>query len=155
MFEILLKVVPLSVDAFKWLFNRQDRKKEEFASLCERITENLESFARANDDERRSRNLCNELKVYVPAIEKMAEGILEDNQLKDMAEALNTVCETWKEHREKQENNLHITDHLAYRVLAMLIELSMMKSMSSKLRSIPRSFFKSYRKSSIWLRIAF
>src|SRR5215510_8216664 len=108
MFEILLKVVPLSVDAFKWLFNRQDRKKEEFASLCERITENLESFARANDDERRSRNLCNELKVYVPAIEKMAEGILEDNQLKDMAEALNTVCETWKEHREKQENNLHI-----------------------------------------------
>jgi hypothetical protein len=108
MFEILLKVVPLSVDAFKWLFNRQDRKREEFASLCERITENLESFARASDDERRSRNLCNELKVYVPAIENMAEGIMEDNQLKDMAEALNTVCETWKEHREKQENNLHV-----------------------------------------------
>jgi len=108
MFEILLKVLPLSADAFKWLLNQKARKREEFASLCERITENLESFAKASDDERQSRNLCNELKVYVPVIEKMAEGIIGDNQLKDMAVALNTVCETWKEHREKQENNLHI-----------------------------------------------
>jgi hypothetical protein len=108
MFEILLKVVPLSADAFKWLLSQQAKKREEFAFLCERISQNLESFAKASDDERQSRNLCHELRVYVPEIEKMANGILEDNQLKAMAQALNTVCKAWEEHREKQEKNSHI-----------------------------------------------
>ncbi len=108
MFEILLKVVPLTASVFNWFWNQSAKERENFAWICEHISETLESFAKASDDERQSRNLCQELKVYVPQIESLAENIVEDNQLKEMAQALDTVCDTWKAHREKQESNSHI-----------------------------------------------
>ena len=108
MFEALLKVVPLAASAFQWVLTQNARERENFAVLCESISENMESFAKASDDQRQSRNLCAELRVYVPEIEEIAKGILTDNQLKGMALELNSVCDAWGRHSEKIEKGSHI-----------------------------------------------
>ena len=107
MFEELLKIVPLTTSAFQWLISRNEKEREQFASLCKRISELMESFAKASDDQRRSRNLCAELRVYVPEIRKMADGILEDNQLSSMAESLSGVCDAWHKHSENLGQSSH------------------------------------------------
>jgi hypothetical protein len=116
MFEALLKILPLTAKAFQWLLTQNDKERERFASLCERISEQLEGFAKASDDQRQSRNLCAELRVYVPEIEEIANGILTENQLKSMARELNSVCDAWSKHSEKVEKGLHITDSDLYEV---------------------------------------
>lgn len=116
MFEVLLKIVPLTTSAFQWLLTQDAKEREEFASLCQRISENLESFAKESDSQRRSRNLCAELKVYVPEIEDMAKRVLKDNQLKDMAQSLSSVCDAWKEHSEKLKKSSHTFDSNLYEV---------------------------------------
>ena len=112
MFEELLKVIPLASSGFQWLIGQKTAKKERFASLCDRICEQLESFANASDDQRQSRNLCAELKVYVPEIEEIAEDKLPENQLEDMASELNRVCEVWN----RQHKSLAITSEELYEI---------------------------------------
>ena len=116
MFEALLKVVPLSASALQWLLARNAREREKFASLCERISEQMETFAKASDDLRQSRNLCAELRVYVPEIEELSEDILTDNQLKSLARELNSVCDAWSKHSDKLGKGLHMTDSNLYEV---------------------------------------
>lgn len=116
MFEALLKVVPLTASAFQWLLAQDVKEREAFASLCQRISENLESFAKESDSQRRSRNLCAELKVYVPEIEGMAKRVLKENQLKEMAQSLSSVCDAWQEHSAKLGTNLHALDNDLYQV---------------------------------------
>ena len=110
MFETLLGILPLVEDAYKWIVNRNEQEREKFASICERISNLLESFANASDNERKSRNLCEELRVYVPEIKKMAEGILEENQLNSMAEALDGVCDAWAKHSESLKQSSYESD---------------------------------------------
>ena len=112
MFEALLKIVPLAADAFQWLLSRNEKEREQFGSLCDRIGELLQSFAKASDDERLSRNLCGELKVYVPAIKAMAAPILEKNQLTEMAQALSNVCDAWSRHSENIGKRSYATSDL-------------------------------------------
>ncbi len=110
MFEALLKILPLTANAYQWLLGRNDKKKENFASLCERIGEVMESFANANEDQRKSKNLCGELRVYVPGIREMAKEILESNQLEEMAKELDDVCTAWSKHSEILEKGVHASD---------------------------------------------
>jgi hypothetical protein len=98
MFETLLGIIPLTADAFQWLLRRSEKERENFASLCDRIAVVLETFVKASDDQRSSRNLCRELLVYVPEIEEIANPILEGNQLNEMAKALSEVCSAWSRH---------------------------------------------------------
>ena len=46
MFEILLKIVPLTTDAFKWLLSQSAKKREDFALICDRISEILRALLR-------------------------------------------------------------------------------------------------------------
>ena len=97
MFETLLKLVPVAGSAFQWLTKVNQDKRDKFATLCDEIKILLETYAKATDDQRLSRNLCAELRVYVPDIEKIAEGLLDTNQLTAMANELNTVCDRWQD----------------------------------------------------------
>jgi len=63
MFEALLKFVPLLGSAFQWLLTQNDTERKEFASLCQKISKTFDSFAKASDDERGSRDLCTKLRV--------------------------------------------------------------------------------------------
>lgn len=116
MFEALLKVLPLTASAFQWLLTQDTQEREAFASLCQRISENLESFAQESDSQRRSRNLCAELRVYVPEIEEMARHVLKENQLNDMAQSLSSVCDAWQKHSAKHGTDLHTLDNDLYQV---------------------------------------
>lgn len=108
MFETLLKLVPLVGSAFQWLTKVNKDKRDSFANHCEDISKLLKTYADATDDQRLSTNLCAELNVYVPKIEEIAKGILDSNQLTDMAMELGSVCKRWREHTEKIGKDSHI-----------------------------------------------
>lgn len=116
MFDALFKVVPLAGNGLQWLLERNAREREKFASLCDRISQQLESFAKASTDQRQSRNLCAELKVYVPELEQMAEDLVNGTQLRLMAAELNSVCEAWARHSAKMEDGLHVAERDLYEI---------------------------------------
>ncbi|MES9822694.1 MAG: hypothetical protein ABW165_02605 [Candidatus Thiodiazotropha sp.] len=110
MFELLIKILPLAKGAYNWLVELNDKEKQQFASICENIIKLLASYSNASDNERLSRNLCGELRVYVPEIKEMANNILEENQLNDMDESLDGVCNAWANHSKKHNHNSTISD---------------------------------------------
>ena len=98
MFEALLSAVKLAGSSLQWMLQLNNEKRKNLAALFDRISANLESFAKSRDDQGQSRNLCMELRVYVPEIKNIAQGMLESTQLESMAFELENACAAWAAH---------------------------------------------------------
>lgn len=95
MLEALTAVVKALVSSYGTLQSLGEKRRERLAILCDAIADVLEQYSGTRSERSQSVNLCAELRQYVAPIRAVAAGAATAEKIEELAQALDTVCETW------------------------------------------------------------
>ena len=93
--EMNIATVNTLKEAVDWRAEITQEKRENFASLCDDISNIFQTYADASDDRQQSIKICAELRVYVPKFRDIVEIIRDKELIEQMANQLENACNNW------------------------------------------------------------
>ena len=100
MFEALIDLVKLLGGSLKWALQLDSERRKRFAEQCDAIAVTLNAFLDESENRRKSRSLCEELRVNVAPIRELAKGTLSQAELDGLAFQLENLCDAWQAHTQ-------------------------------------------------------
>jgi len=107
MLSDVIQVVKFLREGYSALAQLHQEQRKQLASLCEGISDVFTKVLATPADRRQEISLCGELKVYVERIHQVGSGTLASEGIDDLANKLDTLCETMRALRGKGEPSTH------------------------------------------------